>query len=103
MQTQTKSDFVKHIACEHCGSSDANALYTDGHSHCFACGTTQQGEAVYEQPKVAKVVSLIEGTVQAIADRGISRATCETYGVEQDNGRHLYPYFDASGNKVARR
>jgi len=103
MNTQKKSEFLKHVPCEHCGSSDANSFYDDGHSHCFACGTTQQGEAVYEQPKVAKVVNLIEGTIQAIADRGISRATCETYGVQQNNGRHLYPYFDAQGNKVAQK
>ena len=30
---ETTSEFIKHIACEHCGSSDANALYTDGHTY----------------------------------------------------------------------
>jgi twinkle protein len=105
MQTQTKSDFVKHIACEHCGSSDANALYTDGHTHCFKCGTTTNGhepmETTYQQPK--KVTVLLTGDVAAIADRGISWNTCEAYKVMQTNGKHIYPYFDKDGKYVAQK
>ena len=37
------SEFVRHIACEACGSSDANSEYTDGHTHCFACLATVSG------------------------------------------------------------
>lgn len=43
-KTWTKSDvitqqqkFLKHTACEHCGSSDAKALYADGSAFCFSC------------------------------------------------------------------
>ena len=39
-QHETNSKFVKHMACENCGSSDANTLYDDGHTHCFSCHTT---------------------------------------------------------------
>ena len=35
------SKFIRHIACEHCGSSDACSLYDDNHTHCFACGKTE--------------------------------------------------------------
>ena len=105
MQTQTKSDFVKHIPCEHCGSSDANALYTDGHTHCFACGTTTNGhtpmEDLYQAPK--KVTVLLTGDVAAIPDRGISWATCDAYKVMQTNGKHIYPYFDKDGKYVAQK
>lgn len=30
--------YLHHTACEHCGSSDANAVYDDGGEHCFSCG-----------------------------------------------------------------
>ena len=105
MNTQPKSDFVKHIGCDHCGSSDANALYTDGHTHCFKCGTTTNGhtpmETTYQQPK--KVTVLLTGDVSAIADRGISWNTCEAYKVMQTNGKHIYPYFDKDGKYVAQK
>lgn len=26
-----------HLPCPHCGSHDALAEYTDGHTYCFSC------------------------------------------------------------------
>jgi twinkle protein len=34
------ASFVKHTACDVCGSSDAKANYADGSSHCFSCEHT---------------------------------------------------------------
>ena len=31
--------FIKHLPCETCGSSDANALYEDGNQYCHKCET----------------------------------------------------------------
>ena len=28
--------FIKHTSCESCGSSDANAVYSDGSTYCFS-------------------------------------------------------------------
>ena len=36
----TMAKFIKHTSCDHCGSSDALALYDDGGQHCFSCGYT---------------------------------------------------------------
>ena len=109
MNTQKKSEFVKHVPCEHCGSSDAGAIYTDGHFHCFACGVTEQ-ENTMEERRIQQqdygskqVTILLTGDIQAIADRGISRATCEAYNVMQTNGKHVYPYFDKAGKYVAQK
>lgn len=32
------NEFIKHTACGACGSSDARAMYLDGHEWCFSCG-----------------------------------------------------------------
>lgn len=34
------AEFVKHEACEACGSSDGKAIYSDNSSHCFVCSKT---------------------------------------------------------------
>ena len=31
------TSFIKHTSCESCGSSDANAVYSDGSAYCFSC------------------------------------------------------------------
>lgn len=114
------SKFLKHIACEHCGSTDANSLYDDGHTHCFKCGTTEH-EGAYDfaaerevltslrertvmRDAIApskKAIMEIKGTVKSIPERGITQQTCEKFGVTQDDGKHYYPYTDGTGNRVA--
>ena len=37
----------------------------------------------------------------SIVERGITSATCLTYGVRQNNDKHYYPYFDVDGSMVA--
>lgn len=36
--------FVKHVACQSCGSSDARAIYSDGSEYCFSCGATSRAD-----------------------------------------------------------
>ncbi len=40
-----ESTLISKGSCDSCGSSDANALYDDGHSFCFSCNTHKQGES----------------------------------------------------------
>lgn len=102
------SKFLRHISCEHCGSSDANSLYDDGHTHCFKCGTTEHEHEAEERHVIRhnmarKSVTQMEikGTVKSIPDRAISQATCEKYGVTTDGDKQYYPYFDADGVRTA--
>jgi transcription initiation factor TFIIIB Brf1 subunit/transcription initiation factor TFIIB len=91
------SKFLRHIACEHCGSTDANSLYDDGHTHCFKCGTTEHEGAYDERTVIREAFSRmrkkdtmeIKGTSKSIPDRGISQATCEKYGVTTDGDNHI--------------
>jgi twinkle protein len=105
------SKFIKHVACEHCGSSDGSSLYDDGHQYCHVChaytaseGTEFRAQQDVQRQSTTKVFQMKQtGEVKAIVDRGISRDTCEYFGVTQDVGRHYYPYFDETGTKVAEK
>ena len=107
---QTQSSFVKHLSCEACGSSDANCLYSDGHTYCQSCGTyvhaaNDENVGSYQKvPTKTKVYQMKQtGEVKAIVDRGITRETCEAFGVTQQDGKHYYPYYDQDGLRVAHK
>lgn len=38
--------FIKHISCSKCGSSDGNALYADGSTYCWVCHTATGNERI---------------------------------------------------------
>ena len=103
---ETTSEFVRHIACEHCGSSDANALYTDGHTYCFSCGVIESESSHEDRERWKEEFNRAnamktEGEVKPIPDRGITRDTCEYYKVTQTGQKHIYPYADETGAYVA--
>ena len=52
----TMAKFIKHTSCDHCGSSDALALYDDGGQHCFSCGYTIRPNV---SPYVTAVVNMV--------------------------------------------
>jgi twinkle protein len=103
------SSFVQHIPCESCGSSDANSLYTDGHQHCFSCGTTvQNGDAVHEPRTKSKTErKLISGEFIALTKRNISEETCKKFGYQageyKDGKVQIAPYYSSSGELVAQK
>ncbi len=79
---ESTSEFIEHIPCEKCGSSDANSLYSDGHTHCFACGTTQKGDGQASSSASAKPVNkeLLVGQFAALKSRKLSEETCRRVG-----------------------
>lgn len=111
MRSSSESQFLKHVPCEKCGSSDAGALYTDSHFHCHRCGhhlndyenLEDSGVTVVSKPKIGYTYSMNTENVEykAIPERGITRATCEKYQVAVNDSSHSYPYFDKEGKKVA--
>jgi twinkle protein len=102
----TQSKFVKHLPCEHCGSSNANALYDDGHTHCFKCETYTASNGKTTTMKAVKPMNkdiqfYDSATNSSISDRGITQTSSLAYGVRQTNDKHYYPYFDSDGTLVA--
>ena len=47
--------FVKHTACDSCGSSDGNAVYDDGSSYCWVCNHTVPSQDYIESTKQSRV------------------------------------------------
>ena len=69
-------EFVQHGPCEACGSSDANSIYTDGHTHCFSCGArTYTDQQTYEPAK-----GFLKGEPQALLKRKLDEETCRKFG-----------------------
>ena len=111
MKEHTESDFVEHVECGSCGSSDANSLYTDGHTFCFACQAyTKESDSVTDTaaPSVKNVSgSWIKGEYQDLVKRKISSETCKRMGykVGEYQGQlcHIADAHDINGNLVAQK
>ena len=69
-----ESEFLMHTPCDKCGSSDANSLYTDGHTYCFACETYGQS---LEEAKVVEIkpVDFLTGTHEVLVKRCLTEKT----------------------------
>lgn len=105
-----ESTFVSHGPCGACGSSDASALYSDGHQHCFNCGTRGFGTdvAAVATPVGSKTsAGLLRGEYAALTKRLITEETCRkflyTQGTHYGKGVQIATYCDASGAPVAQK
>lgn len=102
------SEFLRHVACDNCSSSDANSLYTDGHTHCFACGA-HKNATDGSVPSAARktAAGLISGEAAPLIARGISQETCAHFnymkGTFKNRPVQIAPYYDADGNMVAQK
>lgn len=101
MVEQEESQFLRHEACEACGSSDAKAVYSNGSTFCFSCQkSTRDGSQATQKKSIAdsKVASLYVGADYApLKARKISEETCRKYGyrIAEVNGKkvQLAPYY----------
>ncbi len=86
-----------HTACTNCPSSDALAVYSDGHGYCFSCNShfpTIPGITIPSEQDHSKAVKQHKlndsGEVIALTARGISHETCKAwhYEVGKDHEGH---------------
>lgn len=102
-----ESHLIRKGPCDHCGSSDANALYSDGHSHCYSCGHFERGDGEVTRGRKTVAENLSEyasAEVRGLSARHISEETCRLFGVRVGKLRssetvHMYPYY--KDNQVA--
>ncbi len=112
MEQENNNEFVKHIQCGTCGSSDANSLYTDGHQYCFACETYVHGDKEQQPatslPKQAdNGESFIPGEYVDLVKRKISAETCKKLGYKVGDYKgqkcHVVDLYDEKGKRVAQK
>jgi twinkle protein len=104
----SESTFIRHVPCPECGSTDANGLYTDGHTYCFACSAhTNQPQGTTTGVRRPRVQGLISGEVRGLRARKITDETCKqfNYQVGTYNNRpvQIAPYYDKNGVMVAQK
>ena len=107
---ESDSEFIQHVPCDECGSSDACGIYTDGHTFCFSCNTYKhgdKGDAPVTATKPKSDVDFVRGDVQALAKRKLSAETTKMwdYQVAEFNGSpvQVANHKDESGRTVAQK
>ena len=104
-------EYITKGECEKCGSSDANALYSDGHTYCFSCETyTPPDQELKETEPVQKKntdFSPVSGEVVALPKRRINEQTTRHWGYQcgEFNGQpvHIANYFNRHRQVVAQK
>lgn len=96
----TESNLISKGPCSNCGSSDACALYDDGHTYCFSCETHTQGDVRETTPMTdcsnelqRTVEQWQRSTAKAMPERAIPSGAVAKYGVVVTDTHHYYPYF----------
>ena len=92
-----ESEFVRHMPCENCGSSDAKSLYSDGHTFCFVCHHRTAGDNdVIHSEQMSQNIQLT-GSAERLVKRNISEKTNQFYQIYRDGNELKFPYHDESG------
>jgi twinkle protein len=104
---ESESNFLHHAPCPHCGSSDANSVYDDGHQFCFSCQTYTPADGEAPTPQTKRNKDLISGDFMALGKRAIREETCRKFGYQvgrlNDKPVQIAPYYDREGNLVAQK
>lgn len=104
-QINDSSEIVKaHLPCEDCGSHDALAEYSDGHTYCYSCHAIHSGE--HRKDKGA-LYDIADMAIIPLKRRGITEKTCKMYSYYV-HGTSSQPaqvacYFDDKGVCVGQK
>lgn len=110
---QEESQYLYKTSCPSCGSSDANAVYANGNTHCFSCSKTTfsnsiKGNSMDEQEDFKETnwtsnSELYEVDVKPLEKRGINLETVTKFNYGYTNGKQVATYCDSEGNPVAQK
>ena len=103
----TESNFLYHAPCEKCGSKDNVAVYDDGHTYCFGCGTTTRGEALTTNEFVPTNNDFVQGSITALAKRALDTTTLQKFNYQTGthNGQpvQIANYYNKDRQLVAQK
>lgn len=120
-QNDTSELIQSNLPCPKCGSHDALALYSDGHTYCFSCETyTSPSDKSVKAPANRKSAEgMIKGRSTLLMDtsllhfgqlsaRHINMATCQKYGYylgKDDKGTpcQVACYYDDQRNLIGQK
>lgn len=113
-EDKESSVFIRHCACDECGSSDGAGLYSDNHIHCFVCNHYVPGEGSTDQRSGTKTIGEgclkmgeSQGVFQGLKARGLTEAICRTYGywIGKRFGEtvQIANYYDSAGNLTGQK
>lgn len=112
METKSESNLLHKTSCPSCGSSDANAVYDDGHTYCFSCNAHTLGAGTAEQPastQPRRLPGLIRvDEFPGWKSRAITAETCRKWGagtgtLGDGTTVRVFRYYDARGTEVAQK
>lgn len=108
MIAESDATFIRHSPCDNCGSRDNNAVYSDGHEHCFGCGAHKAGDGSQTQYTTRrKALGLIGGEPKALLARKITEETCKHFSYHKATYKgaavQVANYYDTDGNVVAQK
>ena len=106
-----ESEFLYHSQCDACGSSDANANYSNGTAYCFACGKwakTEDGQPTNTPRNTGADVALLTYDYKDLGKRKIPESICKQfrYGYGTDKNGNLVQianYFDKDKQVVGQK
>lgn len=82
---ENDSEFIKHLPCNTCTSSDGMALYSDGHTHCFVCNTTIYPTNNSTVAKKSLSADLLSGQAVSLPKRKLTLQTCKKWDYKVAN------------------
>lgn len=91
------SEFLRHEPCDNCGSSDANSLYSDGHSYCFSCHHYVHGDGNVSH---SYTNIMLQGDPVRLKGRNLTEETCKKYRIYKDGDLLRFHYYSADGQLV---
>jgi twinkle protein len=88
MEKQDSEVVRSKLPCDDCGSSDAKAEYSDGHTYCFSCGkhrsegATEGSVSAAQDRRQAKGLVAGEVPTDGLRKRGLTAETCRRWSYE---------------------
>ena len=101
LSQENGSEFLYHEPCGHCGSSDGNSRYDDGHAYCFVCHHYDPGDNNEFHNHQPKERAMLKGTPVALRKRGLSEEVCRKFRIHKDGETLRMHYFDKRGQVCA--
>ena len=92
------SEFVRHMACPHCGSSDAASLYDDGHIFCFRCYTHTPGDGTESFTIIKCEMSTYKDQPEGCRSDGSQNEPVSCSKTYKDGDVLRFHYYDSSGS-----